>query len=61
MRSYQQMEAYLTTEAKAIIEHYRALGIDDPDLCISMAEEFLTSEKTYQIPEDDSESGTPGK
>ncbi len=53
LRSYQQMETYLTDDAKAMIEHYRLLGIDDQDLCMSMTEEFLTVEKTYSIPEDE--------
>lgn len=56
LRSYTQMEPYLTEKAKQLIEDLQKLGVKDLDLAHQMAEDML-GESTYSIEDDDDESG----
>ncbi len=53
LRTYQQMEAYLTKDAKEVINQLVDLGVRDLDLAHQMAEDLLGSEQMYRIEEED--------
>ena len=49
LRTYSQLLPYLTPKAKDLIQQFQDAGVEDRDLCITLAEMLLPEEELYEL------------